>query len=528
MCRIKARLNWLCMLLVLPLAFRAARAEAGLLRAPDPSQVGPCAVSSQTVQIGGDLKTYVYYPSSSTCSARLVAPYAGIAWAHGFSMFGMVNMAAGHAGDAEHLASWGYVVAVPVLPDDAEQRVTDVRNVLTYLATQTATPGSFLYQRVDANRLAVAGHSFGGATVLMVAARDPRVKAVLSMDPVYHQGGPWSGEEPAFWDPQAEAPNIQAATCILGAPSSTCNSEADYAEIYPYVGATHKAMLLIAGASHCDFMDPGYGLCSLVCNGDTDPARTLLTQKYTTAWFNYYLRFDVESYDYLYGVEAKADVAAGHIVAQWDTAPRALEGQGMRRSAGLRWELYDHPMVAGYSIYRRLPDQSYAAAPYAQVGPVSTYLDDGLTPGQVYYYTVRSRDPAGNEHPATNEVQVTIQGDITPTASPSATSTSEATPTVSATPTGGATPTASATPTRTTTATAPPIWTPTATATATPTPTRGSGPGPCRLYLPALLVGVAGVRGTLSRQAGVERRADVHRPNAASRPFGGWPENEGE
>ena len=44
--------------------------------------------------------------------------------------------------------------------------------VLTYLETQTATPGSFLYQKVDVNRLATAGHSLGGSTALATAARE--------------------------------------------------------------------------------------------------------------------------------------------------------------------------------------------------------------------------------------------------------------------------------------------------------------------------------------------------------------------
>ncbi len=454
----------------------------------DPSELGPCDVAERPDEPVGDLKVDFYYPSGSECGAELAAPYPAIALAHGFSMFGAVDMAAGHDGDGKHLASWGYVVAIPTLPDDAEERVTDIRDVLSYLETQAVTPGSFLYQRVDTERLAVAGHSFGGATSVMVAARDPRVKAVVAMDPVYHEGGPTSGEEPAFWDPQAEGPDIQAPTCVLGAPASNCNSESDYAEIYPFVGATHKALVFIAGASHCDFMDPGYSLfgfdlCSLVCDGDTDPARTKLVQKYTTAWLNYYLYSDLSSYDYLYGSAARGDIAAGLITAEWDAAAKGLTGQGLAGAVGLHWELYEHPVVAGYNIYRRLPEQSYPATPHAHVGRVSTYVDTGLASGQTYCYSVRSVDPAGNEHPGENEVCATAQGEITPTVSPTAT----APPT--------ATPVPSATATLMPTATLPPGVTPTETPVVTPTRTRTPVSGLCRLYLPAVLLGVAGAQG---------------------------------
>jgi predicted dienelactone hydrolase len=477
MCRTRAKLSWVCLLLVLILPLQAVHGAVKLEAALDPSADGPCAVSSQMVQVGGDLKTYFYYPTRSACTTELVAPYPGIVIAHGFSMFGLVDMAAGMAGDAQHLASWGYVVAISVLPDDAEQRVTDVREVLSYFETQTATSGSFLYQSVDPNRLAVAGHSFGGATSLMVAARDQRIKAVVSMDPVYHEANPLSDEQPAFWDPQAEGPSIQAPTCILGAPSSDCNSDSDYAEIYPYVGATHRALFFIAGASHCDFMDPGYALCATFCGRTTDPARLALAQKYTTAWFNYYLYHDTQNHTYLFGAAAQADIAAGRTQAQWSTGPKGLAGQGGLRSASLQWQLYDHPIIAGYNIYRRFADQSYAATPTAQVERVTTYLDNGLTAGQVYCYNVRSRDPAGNEHPSANEVCVTAQGDTTPTATLLPTATTTATPTAS--------PSATHTPTATSV-------TPVPSATPTATPTAGPSPVSRSIYLPVILRGVGG------------------------------------
>jgi len=405
----KIEVHILCLLLVAgtlaPLA-----GHAGPQAAADPGDPGPCQVSSQIVSVNGSLETHVYYPNNNQCAAELKAPYPAIAFAHGFSMFGLSNGAADNAGNGEHLASWGYVVAIPRLPDDVEARIADLQAVLSYLEAQTDTAGSFLYQKVNTNRLAVAGHSFGGATVLALAARDSRVKAAVALDPVYHQGGP--GSNPEIWDPDVEGPEITAPTCILGAASSTCNSEADYDEIYPFVGATHKASFLIVGASHCDFMDPGQPFCTLVCGGSTDSRRTRLIQKTMTAWFNYYLHLDTGYYTYLYGAEAGTDIAAGKIERQVDTAPRGLAATGLAEAVALVWELYEHPIVAGYNLYRRLPGEAYTEAPHAHVGRTFTYLDVGLQAGQVYSYTLRSHDVAGNLHEPSGEVSA-VPGDTT-------------------------------------------------------------------------------------------------------------------
>jgi dienelactone hydrolase len=389
--------------LIVGLLFGLGGYAVGLRAAADPSQPGPCAVASHVVYIDGESETQIHYPSAQQCGDGIAAPYPAIAFAHGFSMFGLTHGARDNAGNGEYLASWGYVAAIPVLPDDVEGRIDDMQEVLSYLEAETGRPASFLYQKVDTNRLATAGHSFGGATVLALSARDARIKAVVALDPVYHQGGPTPGEEPEIWDPDVEGPQIAVPACILGAPASNCNSEADYAEIYPFVGAMHKASFLIAGASHCDFADPGNPFCGFVC-GASDPERTRLIQKYMTAWLNYYMYLNTDSYDFLYGTAADADIAAGLIERQVDTAPRGLTAIGIPEGIVLEWEPYEHPIVAGYNVYRRLAGQSYVDNPHAQVGRTRVYSDTGLAGGQVYSYTLCSCDPVGNLHQVSAEV----------------------------------------------------------------------------------------------------------------------------
>ena len=290
--------------------------------------------------VNGTLTTTIYYPTN--CGTWASAPYPGIAFAHGFSMFGLTDGMADNSGNGQHLASWGYVTAIPRLPDDAETRVTNLRDVLTYLETQTTTPGSFLYQKVDVNRLATAGHSLGGSTALAAAARDARVKAVVGLDPVNHGGMP--GQTQEMWDAAAEAPLISVPTGILGAPASSCNDDADYVEIYSYVGATHKAAYLLNDVSHCVFAIPGNQFCTVTCSGTVDAAKQLLVKRYMTGWFNYYLLYKTEDYTYLYGAQSEADVSAGSIVKQESTAPRNVSAQALLNAIQLNWTRYDHPI----------------------------------------------------------------------------------------------------------------------------------------------------------------------------------------
>jgi pimeloyl-ACP methyl ester carboxylesterase len=358
------------------------------------------------------VETHIHYPDDEQCIAGLAAPYPGLAFAHGFSMFGLTNGAEDNAGHGEHLASWGYVVAIPVLPDEVEGRIANLDDVLSYLEVATGEPSSFLHGLVDVDRLGVVGHSFGGASVLALAATDPRVDAVVALDPVYHQGGP--GAEPEIWDHDVEGPMIAAPTTILGGPSSDCNSASDYVEIYPFVGSTHKAQYFVSGASHCDFTAPGNDFCYLVCGGSDDQSdlRTQLVQKYMTAWLNYYLQYDTDSFDYLYGQEANSDITTGLIERQMDTAPRDVQASGRAEAVLLEWTPYDHPMISGYYAYRRRAGEEYPDVPQIEAGLTGNHEDEGLAVGETYYYVLCCHDEVGQEHQRSPEVGAATFADL--------------------------------------------------------------------------------------------------------------------
>ena len=210
-----SRTTWLLVLLIITVAWLAAAISPG--EAVQAGARGPCVVSNQVVTVGADLTTHLAYPRDATCGAGIAAPYPAVAFAHGFSMFGLSNGAQDNLGNGEHLASWGYVVAIPELPDDFEARTAAMQQVLSYLETEATSEGSVLYRKVDIDRLAAAGHSLGGATALALAGRDPRIKAVVALDPVYHTGGPGGGDE--VWDPEMEGPDIEVPVLFLSGES---------------------------------------------------------------------------------------------------------------------------------------------------------------------------------------------------------------------------------------------------------------------------------------------------------------------
>lgn len=70
-------------------------------------------------------------------------------------------------------------------------RVADLRFVLDQLSRPGAM-GPQLAGRLDANRAAAIGHSFGGATAVLAASEDPRILAVADIDGMLY--GPVRGE----------------------------------------------------------------------------------------------------------------------------------------------------------------------------------------------------------------------------------------------------------------------------------------------------------------------------------------------
>jgi fermentation-respiration switch protein FrsA (DUF1100 family) len=101
------------------------------------------------------------------------------------------------------LAASGYVVAMPAFPlssrsgsaiFDVLQQPGDVSFVIDQLLALTADDGSWLAGRIDADRIAAAGHSLGAVTTIALTydtcCRDDRIDAAVALSGIGVPSGP--------------------------------------------------------------------------------------------------------------------------------------------------------------------------------------------------------------------------------------------------------------------------------------------------------------------------------------------------
>jgi predicted dienelactone hydrolase len=196
------------------------------------------------------------------------AAFPGVVFSHGF---------AGHRRQSSffctHLASHGYVV---VSPDHVGNTVTDVMALLPQLTAAGADPeaapdaadllGPATAYRpadaslaldwlcefgADADRIGIAGHSFGGWTSLAAAAADARIRAVLPLAPAggapTAEGDPLPGLLDLDW-------GRDAPTCYLVAERDSLLPLAGMHGLYERTKAS-KRLAVLRNADHQHFAD---------------------------------------------------------------------------------------------------------------------------------------------------------------------------------------------------------------------------------------------------------------------------------
>jgi predicted dienelactone hydrolase len=235
------------------------------------------------------LTTYVRYPAtgSAAAAARYGAkpardgPFPLVVFGHGF----------GYAPGTytRLLDAWvraGYVVAAPIFPlenanapggpfrADLPNQPGDVSYLIGRLLTASATPAGPLRGLIDPGRIAVAGHSDGGATALALVYnriyRDSRVRAVVVL----------SGAQlpdTAGWDYSARG---RALLAVQGS-ADPINAPADTRAFWSLAGSP-KYLLTLTGAGHlAPYTQPGSPLS--------------LVQRATLDFLDRYLRADTNA-----------------------------------------------------------------------------------------------------------------------------------------------------------------------------------------------------------------------------------------
>jgi len=148
--------------------------------------------------------------------ATAAEPYPLIVLSHGFSMGAM-----SYGWLAEHLASYGFVVVAPehVENFDGElnglwqapaTRPGDIVAVLDYIDAQTV-PGATFENLIDAERVAVMGHSYGGYTTLAAGGAQIDTEALRQ-----HCAEARADEHPAAWLCDEILPHLEEMATLAG------------------------------------------------------------------------------------------------------------------------------------------------------------------------------------------------------------------------------------------------------------------------------------------------------------------------
>jgi dienelactone hydrolase len=202
-------------------------------RGPAPSasslraRTGPYATTSTSVSnasadgFGGGR---IYYPTSTSDGT-----FGGVVLAPGFTAG-----ASTYAGLAERVASHGFVVfAIDTnsTGDFPPSRGEQMLAALDYLVEDSSVTS-----RVDASRMAVAGHSMGGGGTLEAANDRPDLQAAVPLQP-WHSTKGWS--------------NIDVPTMIIGAENDSIAGVSSHAEpFYTSLSASETAYVELNGESH--------------------------------------------------------------------------------------------------------------------------------------------------------------------------------------------------------------------------------------------------------------------------------------
>ncbi len=159
-------------------------------------------------------------------------------------------------------------------------RAADVSFVLGQLTgTDPAWPGAGL---IDPSRIAMAGHSVGGAAAIAAMLADARVRAGIDMDGATHAAIPDRGLSRPFLFLGKQA------NYTPGGEGSVITWERDWELL-----AGWKRWLLVAGTVHASFTDLALlaGQLGIGIDASTTGARSLdITRAYVRAFFDQHLR----------------------------------------------------------------------------------------------------------------------------------------------------------------------------------------------------------------------------------------------
>lgn len=267
------------------------------------SSTGPYSVGTRDLTFNDpglsepDVDIRIYYPGTTAGNSVPVATgvFPVVAFGHGFNL--------GHTDYEEicgHLASWGFHVISPDVQNgfsvDHQEYARELAACIVWMQAEAQNNNSDFFSTVD-SMSGVFGHSMGGGASCLVPGVFPAINAVSGLA---------SAET---------TPSAIAAMANYGGPYQIISGDADNTapemdnQIPMYnAGTGEKQWVSIKGGAHCKFTD-NTTICDLVSSaGSVSRADQIaLAQKYTAAFFNYFLKQDQSALPFLCGDSAIAD-----------------------------------------------------------------------------------------------------------------------------------------------------------------------------------------------------------------------------
>lgn len=293
--------SWSCLA---TLATALALWEPAPLRAADLSLPGPHFAGHFDLDVPrtGSSDTFrvrMFYPALAPGESTPLdlggGPYPAVSFGHGF-----LQTVDPYTSTLEHLASWGYFVMAPLgnqgLIPNQKQFADEMQDSLDYLVAQTATPGSFFYGGVAADRLGVSGHSMGGAASIRIAAQDSRIRAVANLA----AANVFANPSPIELMPQVMAP----IKLIAGSDDLIAPPRVHQQPMYDN-GGPPKLLSTLVGGCHAYFEDYG----PQITDGSTlgRGEQLALSRRELTTFFNFYLQGDQSLWREVWGPQATDD-----------------------------------------------------------------------------------------------------------------------------------------------------------------------------------------------------------------------------
>jgi dienelactone hydrolase len=279
-----------------------------------PDQPGPYPIGSFRVFYlaipYGVYQATVRYPATAdgwrTPADSSAAPYPGIVVANG-----LLGAEWQITWIAEHLTPYGYITVCFTPPQrlsfDTTQWASGFLAGFKALQRQNDRRFSPIYRLLDTETCGAIGLSMGGGgCVEATGAADSPIDASVALAPA------------GFSQVLSAAQNIMVPIQLQVGSVDRIIPPDHVLKIYTqYItNETHKEYLAITGGNHIGYIDEYYARLAQRWGID-NPAgisveqQHMVSRKYFTAWFQYYLRNLDEYYTYLFGENAQQDLDTG-------------------------------------------------------------------------------------------------------------------------------------------------------------------------------------------------------------------------